>query len=71
MDKKKSRTHPAYDWGVAAVIAERVRPLTSNSTRVGCDGEQRAVEEKITILPGLAGSTGREEGALRCEPASV
>jgi len=36
-NKEKGQTHPAYDWGVAAVIAERVRPLTSNSTRVACD----------------------------------
>jgi hypothetical protein len=31
--KKKSRTLPAYDWGVAAVIAGGVRLLTLVSTR--------------------------------------
>jgi hypothetical protein len=31
--KKKSRTLPAYDWGVAAVIAGGVRLLTLSSTQ--------------------------------------
>jgi hypothetical protein len=31
--KKKSRTLPAYDWGVAAVIAGGVRLLTPSSTQ--------------------------------------